>query len=708
MFNLLIAIQNAAMVLVILLVFYVMRQRPSHVQKDLILMNMALLIAIMSYTLEMKATSYEAAVTALKLSYVGRPIIILAMFFMLIDIMDIKIKPIFRTIFAAIQASFILIVFFFEKHGLYYTSVKFVQDGLFPHLVKTHGPLYYSFMIISFAFSVGMISLCIVKSKQVEDVEDRKMMTLLGLCVFFPIFGYAIHLSGITKGYNTTNLGYAIGSFLLMRVFSKYKVFEAVNVAWENVFQFISAGLLVYDKEGNLIYQNDMAKEINITDRADELFESREYVFCNDKVYRVEKLTITDNGNTYGYAYYLDNETDNYNYEARLREEKKRADDASIAKTQFLSSMSHDIRTPMNAILGLTDIARLHIEDKNRVEDCLNKIKISGRHLIELINAVLDINKIESGKFELMKEDFDIIGLTDEIAVMSKPLIEARSHTLSIDTSRVVHSWVNGDKNRLSQILMNLVSNSVKYTNNGGLIILNISETQSENGTGVYKIIVRDNGIGMSEEYIPTLFEPFTRAQDEKVYKSQGTGLGMSITKQFVELMGGTIEVRSTLDVGTTFEIVVPIEIADEKTRKTTATSIQDLAKTDFSGKRILVVEDNAVNAEIMGEFLKMSGISVEYAKDGKEAVSAITSAEDGKYDLIFMDVKMPRMNGYEATREIRSMNRTYAKEVPIIAVTANAFSEDVKDAIDSGMTSHIIKPIEYHKLYEVLIKYCS
>lgn len=706
MFDLLITIQNISVVVIVLSTFYVMRQRPSHVQKDLVVLNMALLITIVSYTLEMQATTMEAAILATKTAYIGRPIILFTMFFAIIDITQIQVKPIIRTLAAAIQIIFMFIIINFDKHNLYYTDIKFVNEGMFPHLVKGHGPLYYLYVVIVFGYSIAMIVMCYLHSKRIKNKKDKEILVLLIIMVLCPNIGYYLQLLKITGGYNATYLGYALGADIFMYIFVKYNVFEAINVAWENVFKFIGAGLLVYDHFGNLLYQNEMAKEINITDRANELYKSREYIYHEDKVYRVEKLPITNNGVSVGYAYYIDNETDNYNYENLLREEKKRADEANSQKTKFLSSMSHDIRTPMNAILGLTDIAKIHIADKARVTDCLNKINTSGRHLLELINEVLDMNKIESGTFELINEDFDIADLLDEISVMSRALVDAKEHTLTVDSKSVAHSWVNGDKSRLSQVIMNLISNSVKYTNNGGLIIAKIEETNCVDNKATYRIIVRDNGIGISEEYLPTIFDPYTREKSDAVAKAQGTGLGMSISKSFVEMMGGTISVRSTLGMGTTFEIYIPFELADESTRKKTGLSLSDISKVDYRGKRILVVEDNAVNAEIMGEFLALSHISVEYAKDGLDALEKVKSSEDGKYDLIFMDVQMPRMNGCDATRNIRALERDYAKNVPIIAVTGNAFAEEIAETVAAGMNAHITKPVVYDKLYEVLSEY--
>jgi len=708
MYDFLITFQNIATVVIVMSMFYVMRQKPSHAQKDFVLLIMSLLITITSYTLEMQAKTMEAAVVATKLGYIGKPIIVFSMLFLIIDITQIQVKNFVRTISAAVMVIFMFIALTYDKHGLFYTNVKFVNEGMFPHLVKGHGPLYYLYIAVIVLYSLGMVLICYKQSKRITCKKDRDILFLFAIIVLAPNIGYYFRLTNLTGGYNTYILGYAIGAFIFSYIFVKYDVFETVSVAWENVFKFIGAGLLVYDHFGTLLYQNEMAKEMKIIDKVDELYKSREYFFHDNKVYRVEKLPILSDGNSMGYAYYIDNETDNYHYENLLKEEKQRADEANLQKTQFLSSMSHDIRTPMNAILGLTDIAKVHIDDSDRVTECLGKINTAGKHLLELINEVLDMNKIESGTFELFCEDFDIADTLNEVSVMSKSLVDARNHTLTIDTSSISHSWLKGDKSRLSQVIMNLVSNSVKYTNNGGLIIVKLEETGASEKQAYYRIIVRDNGIGMSEEYLPTLFDPYTRAKDDAVSKAQGTGLGMSITKQFVEMMGGTIEVRSTLGIGTTFEIRIPFEIADESTRKKCGVVISDFAKVNYKGKRILVVEDNVVNAEIMGEFLSMASVSVEFARDGVEAVKKFSECEDGYYDMIFMDVQMPRMDGYEATRTIRDMNRQYGKDVPIIAVTANAFSEDIAKTQDAGMNSHITKPVVYDKLYEVLAEYCS
>lgn len=708
MYNILLFFQYLSSILIVVSIFYIMRQKPSPIQRDMLLLQIANLVTIMSYTLEMQATDLSGALVATKFSYLGTPITSFAMFFLILDFARIPINYRFRVACGAVQCMFIFTVFSNDWHNLFYKSVEFVNEGMFPHLVKDRGPLYALFNGVNILFCVGMIVICFIYMTKVKSRDDKIMLCMFGLIIFLPSIGYILYITNLTDGYNLSILGYAVGSSLFLILFKKYDVFGTVNIAWENVIQFIGAGLLVYDKSGRIIYQNEKAKEIDIAENASEYYRTKEYVFRDNNAYKVEKLQIENEGSEVGFAYFIDNETDNYNYEQKLKEEKKRADEESNAKTVFLSTMSHDIRTPMNAILGLTSIANMNIDDNEKVKECLEKIENSGNHLIELINEVLDINKIESGKFELIESDFDLGVLINQIETMCKPLVEEREQSLTVDVSGVETTWIRGDKSRLSQILMNLVSNSIKYTDNGGLITVKITETSKGEKTSVFKLVVRDNGIGMSEEFIKTLFDPFTRADQEKVYKSQGTGLGMTITKQFVELMGGTIDVKSNIGIGTTFTIILPVNHGDDATKKKNEETMEKILNADFSGKRALIVEDNDTNAEILREFLIMAGVESDIARNGIEAIDCISREEENYYDIVFMDGEMPKMNGYEAAAKIRFMDtKKYAKKIPIVAVTGNAFSEDIARAKNAGMNGHIAKPVEREKLYEAIATYC-
>jgi signal transduction histidine kinase/CheY-like chemotaxis protein len=517
------------------------------------------------------------------------------------------------------------------------------------------------------------------------------------------------------------------------------------------------------------------------------------------------------------------------------------AETANEAKSSFLSNMSHDIRTPLNGIMGMTVIAENHIDDSKRVADCLKKITVASKHLLALINEVLDMSKIESGKIDLVDEVFSISDLIENLVTMIRPQVDAHKHELIVNIHNVTHEKVIGDSLRVQQVFMNLVGNAVKYTPDNGIIRLSITEKPHyQKMVGCYEIVVEDNGIGMTEEYLTKIFEPFTRAEDSTVNKIQGTGLGMPIARNIVRMMGGDIQVESKPGEGSKFTVTfflklqpeeqidmeefanLPVLVVDDDRLSCESTceilndmgmkaegvlsgeqavecvkescregkeffavimdwkmhgmnglettkAIREVAgdnipvtiisaydwsgieqeaaeagissfvskplfksrmirlfndligdakeineeeplsefeKMDFSGRHILLAEDNELNAEIAQEILGMTGVDVEWVSNGREAVEKAEESPDGYYSLIFMDIQMPVMNGYEATKKIRSMDRQYLKSLPIIAMTANAFSEDVHAAKQAGMDAHISKPLELETLQKILTEW--
>ncbi len=516
---------------------------------------------------------------------------------------------------------------------------------------------------------------------------------------------------------------------------------------------------------------------------------------------------------------------------------------ASKAKTAFLSSMSHDIRTPMNAIIGMTALAAAHLGDDQRVSDCLKKISLSSKHLLSLINEVLDMSKIETGSVVLSEDEFNLSELLDSLVVMMNQQLETKAHSFSVSSMDLVHEYVIGDSLRIQQIFVNVMSNAIKYTPDGGRISLKITEKPSQQAkVACYEFAFEDNGIGMDEQYLQHVFDPFSREDDEQVSRIQGTGLGMPISRNIARLMGGDIKVESKKGVGSRFTVTIRLMLQDREVdedftsfvdlnvlvadddrasldstchildgfgMKTTGTTsgndaveltvaqhevgqdffacildwkmpdvdgveatrriraavgedvpiiivsaydwstiekeareaganafvtkplfrsrlartfhaimddttdsitalkpIERLEKTNAEGKRALLVEDNLLNSEIAKEILEMGGLAVECAYDGAEAVELVANSADGHYDIVFMDIQMPKMNGNDATRAIRSMKREWCQTVPIIAMTANAFAEDVQAAKTIGMNEHIAKPLDLSRLAAVLNKW--
>lgn len=398
-----------------------------------------------------------------------------------------------------------------------------------------------------------------------------------------------------------------------------------------------------------------------------------------------------------------------------MEEESKRAlqqafetaEQANRAKSEFLSRMSHDIRTPMNAIVGMTAIAEANMEDPERLRDCLNKITIASNHLTSLVNEVLDMSRIESGKIDLAMEGFDLAELAEEVTEILRPKAEEKEQQLTLELSGIQHRKVIGDSLSLRKVFQNILGNAVKYTQKGGKVTFQAEELPSlHQNYGYYRFIIEDNGFGMSEEFQQKLFEPFERSGDPRVESMEGTGLGMPITHNLIQLMQGDIQVESQLNKGSKFTITLFLSLQDGAGQAEAKEEKQE--PSVFPGKRALLVEDNELNIEIAMEILKMFELEAGFAHNGKEAVEAYLGQEPGYFDIIFMDIQMPVMDGYTAAREIRSSGREDSAGIPIVAMTANAFSEDVQKAIHTGMNDHVAKPIDIKHLAKVLGKWLS
>ena len=377
------------------------------------------------------------------------------------------------------------------------------------------------------------------------------------------------------------------------------------------------------------------------------------------------------------------------------------AQEASRSKSSFLANMSHDIRTPMNAIIGITSLIRYDAGNKGKVIEYADKIDTSSQHLLGIINDVLDMSKIEAGKTVFKYSDFSLLDFIQELDTIFHSQISEKKQTFTITKENIRHEWVNGDRVHLMQIFSNLLSNAIKYTQEGGEILLLAEECGSNSSVyAKYRFLVSDNGMGMSADFKNTIFDPFTRAENSLTSKIQGTGLGMAITRNLVEAMGGTIDVESEPGQGSCFEVLIDLKIAGDR-----SVSLSSQAETDepddniLQGMHFLCAEDNELNAEILMELLKIEGAECTICENGEKILEAFEQSVPGDYDMILMDVQMPVMNGYEAAKAIRSSSHELAKKIPIIAMTANAFSEDIQHSLAAGMNAHISKPVDIKTL---------
>lgn len=389
-----------------------------------------------------------------------------------------------------------------------------------------------------------------------------------------------------------------------------------------------------------------------------------------------------------------------------LEEAYAAANRANQAKSEFLSKMSHDIRTPMNAILGMAAVAESNLGNDGKIADCLSKIRMSGDHLLGLINAVLDMSKIESGNVCLSEEPFGLRAMMEETVQLIQPDIKQKEQQIKVRIGNLEHDQVYGDAVRVREILLNLLSNAVKYTPSGGYVGVALEEKLSDRGSvGCFEFIVEDNGIGIDPSFQKKMFNPFERSEDERVSRTQGTGLGLSIARNLVQMMNGTIQVESRMNEGTRFVVTIYLKLADgsgadgsQRGREQPPESI-----AFRPGTRILLAEDNDLNREIVQELLSLYGFEITCAVNGQEAVELFAGEPPGTFDLILMDIQMPVLDGYGAARAIRGMERPDGAGIPIIALTANAFADDVYKAKQAGMNAHVTKPLELGQLFEVM-----
>lgn len=387
-----------------------------------------------------------------------------------------------------------------------------------------------------------------------------------------------------------------------------------------------------------------------------------------------------------------------------LAEALEDAQHASLAKTTFLNNMSHDIRTPMNAIIGFTSLAASHLDDRELVQNYLDKIMTSSKHLLSLINDVLDMSRIESGKVQIDEKEANLLEIMHDLKTIVQADVKTKQLVFQVDTSQLTDASVICDKLRLNQVLLNVLSNAMKYTKPGGQVSIGIIQSPDEQeGYASYQFKIKDTGIGMSEGFLKHVFEPFEREQTATVSGIQGTGLGLAITKNIVDMMHGTITAESVLGKGSEFTVSFRFQVVENSQRGNDTEETEELPEDFFKGRKILLVEDNELNQEIAQEILEEAGFVVDIVSDGTEAVETVSHVPADTYDLILMDIQMPVMDGYEAARTIRSLEDSARASVPIVAMTANAFEEDRQKAAEAGMNGHIPKPVDVQKLLETL-----
>ncbi len=715
-------IQYLGIVILMLEAFYIAGQKSSRQQQTLLMLVVALCINFMGFLLELDASTMQEALIAVKFSYLGKPYIALCQFLFVMQVCKIQIPRRVVTVLAGWHTLIVFLVFFCDRHTLYYSSIEFTGDGYFPHLETGHGILYNINSIWMMVYVVLMICFCLSRCRKAKKTAEKRRFGCLVLINLVGAAGYFIYLSGVTKGYDTMLLAYLIGSLLLSVLIFKGGILDTLTLAKELAVDELCEGLVVVDNEENVIYFNHKTEQIYegitlgkaeaILDDMDDCILEHRNLVRGRNIYAAGSWLIERDNVYYGRMYVLSDITDSYHYTQQVREQagimkelKDQAESANRAKSVFVSNMSHEIRTPMNAIVGLTEVLLRRDRDAEDKQYLMN-IKSSGEALLDIINDLLDFSKIEAGKFEIVKDSYDVAQMMRDIEVIGKTRIGDKNVTLVMDIDRQIPKLLYGDGLRIRQVILNIMNNAVKYTEEG-TVTLSVRQEACDGENVQLQVSVADTGQGIRQEDLDGLFDAFTQVDIKKNQGKEGTGLGLAISRQLVELMGGQLRVESEYGKGSRFyftlrEGVRSTEAIGDYTRTQAQPeqADEDIFTFQAPDAQILLVDDNEINQEVAKALMEPFAMQIDVASNGKQAVEMVLKKQ---YDIVFMDHFMPVMDGQKATEIIRGMEGEAFQSLPVIALTADAVQGVREELFQAGMNDFVSKPIDVADVSRVL-----
>lgn len=715
-------IQYLGIVILMLEAFYIAGQKSSRQQQTLLMLVVALCINFMGFLLELDAATMQEALIAVKFSYLGKPYIALCQFLFVMQVCKIQIPRRVVTVLAGWHTLIVFLVFFCDRHTLYYSSIEFTGDGYFPHLETGHGILYNINSIWMMVYVVLMICFCLSRCRKAKKTAEKRRFGCLVLINLVGAAGYFIYLSGVTRGYDTMLLAYLIDSLLLSVLIFKGGILDTLTLAKELAVDELCEGLVVVDNEENVIYFNHKTEQIYegitlgkaeaILDDMDDCILEHRNLVRGRNIYAAGSWLIERDNVYYGRMYVLSDITDSYHYTQQVREQagimkelKDQAESANRAKSVFVSNMSHEIRTPMNAIVGLTEVLLRRERDAEDKQYLMN-IKSSGEALLDIINDLLDFSKIEAGKFEIVKDAYDVAQMMRDIEVIGKTRIGDKNVTLVMDIDRQIPKLLYGDGLRIRQVILNIMNNAVKYTEEG-TVTLSVRQEACDGENVQLQVSVADTGQGIRQEDLDGLFDAFTQVDIKKNQGKEGTGLGLAISRQLVELMGGQLRVESEYGKGSRFyftlrEGVRSTEAIGDYTRTQAQTeqADEDIFTFQAPDAQILLVDDNEINQEVAKALMEPFAMQIDVASNGKQAVEMVLKKQ---YDIVFMDHFMPVMDGQKATEIIRGMEGEAFQSLPVIALTADAVQGVREELFQAGMNDFVSKPIDVADVSRVL-----
>lgn len=710
MLTLFVGIQCVGIAILVIEIVYILEQKASWQQTNLLIVVLATLVNFVGYLFEILAPTQEMALLAVKFLYLGKPYIVLGMFLFIMRFYGIQIPRWVKGILYTMHVGISALVFTCDKHFLFYSSIDYTREGFFPHLVLGHSFIYKAYSGVILIYLLILLGVGVYRYYKTDEKKEKMQAMYLTAIAGTAGLGFVVYFSGIMKGYDTTLLGYLGCTILLLIVMLRYDLLDTVDLAKEHIVDELIDGLLVLDKHSHLLYANqqikniypgfDMENSAEIIEKLEALCENKQRLFANQHVYEVRQKDVVKDLKTYGRMFVVRDMTEIYDYMQQL-------ESASQAKSDFLAKMSHEIRTPINAVLGMNEMILRESGDEETKKYAMD-IKTSANALLALINDILDTSKIESGKLEIIPVEYALDSMLNDVVNMIYIKTKDKKLELVIKVEETIPNSLFGDDVRIRQVLVNLLNNAVKYTEKGS-VTLGVSATEKNKGVDLH-FVVRDTGIGIKEEDMPKLYAAFERIDKKRNRNIEGTGLGMNIVVELLNLMGSSLKVESEYGKGTTFSFTlyqsvvdrIPIGNFEERSENLYQ---EETYRASFLAPdaKVLVVDDNEINRRVFKGLLKQTLVQVTEASSGYECMELVKKEH---YDIIFMDHMMPELDGVETFHRMKKMTGNKCSGVPVIILTANAVVGARERYLEEGFNDYLSKPVQGVKLEAMLRKY--
>ena len=719
LYNALLIIQYVCIFGLFIESWIVIRKWKNKIHTFLLLSFISALVNNLGYLLELRSVSLDAYVSSLKFSYLGRVWYAFFMFLFLSELIRFKIPTIILRFLIVLHAAIYMVVMTVQYHSLYYSTIYFESAGPIPRIVHTNGPVHHIFMLLQICYIVIGLGLLGRAGHKEKNRFTRKRYFIVMLAIFVESLFFIIQLFNLlpfTNVFDVTLLGYFFGTIIMLVAIFSYDLLGTKEIAKDFIVDRISEGIIAVDNDGIIRYYNEPALELfpELADHATTVpaeiinaISGDVNIQRNDRIYRPEDNDLVHEGKVFGTIYALVDETEHVRYMAELQKQRDIADNANAAKSRFLANMSHEIRTPINAVLGMDEMI-LRESREETIRTYASDIMSAGKTLLSLINDILDLSKVEEGRMEIVPVQYELATLINDLVNMISDRAVKKSLKFNVEVNENIPHVLLGDEMRIRQCALNVLTNAVKYTEKGSVLLkIDYSEKDWEN---IYlKFTVSDTGIGMKEEDIEKLFQPYQRIEEARNRAIEGTGLGMSITRQLLELMGTELEVTSEYGKGSTFTFAIEQQIIDPDKIGDYANKFSDKKENSYTYRelfhapdaRILVVDDTEMNLTVMQSLLKQTQIHIDTASTGKDAITLTTV---NKYDVLFIDHMMPDMDGIETLKKIRENMKNQG--TPAVALTANAVSGARDNYISSGFSDYLSKPVDSTLLEKMLYTY--